>query len=387
MSNYLAFFLGFAASSVVFVLVVMFYRRHQQKMLLDRAAENRVSTIAQVLHLAIQGAPTGVAVVNSARNVLLSNPSAHELGLVHERNLNAKAWDVASRVFSDQESREFDLTISTRRVGRPPVAVAGFAMPLTITDDRYVVLYASDESEQVRMEAARRDFVANVSHELKTPVGAMSLLVEALMEAKDDADSVEYFGGRLVRESKRLSKMITELISLSKLQGAEPLPDMHRVSVDDVVDEAVSRCQLVAENAGIEITADEPTGVYVRGDKALLATAVANLITNAINYSPEQTPVTVSRRIVDGDTVGIRVTDRGIGISLEDQKRVFERFFRVDKARSRATGGTGLGLAIVKHVAANHGGAIKLWSRPGTGSTFTLELPISDRDGQAVSRG
>ena len=173
-----------------------------------------------------------------------------------------------------------------------------------------------------------------------------------------------------------MGDLVRELIALSKLQGAESLPEMEPVPVDVVVDEAISRNQLAADTAGIDILRGDSTGVEVLADRPLLVTAVSNLISNAIHYSPEALPVSISQKVVGGELVLIRVTDRGIGIAPDDQKRVFERFFRVDKARSRSTGGTGLGLAIVKHVVANHGGNIKLWSRPGTGSTFTIELPI-----------
>jgi two-component system sensor histidine kinase SenX3 len=225
------------------------------------------------------------------------------------------------------------------------------------------------------MESARRDFVANVSHELKTPVGGMSLLAEALLDSPDDVEHVEYFGTKLLDETHRMGELITELISLSKLQGAEALPEMAPVSVDAVVEESLSRNELTADGAEIELIRGDPSRVQVIGDKALLVTAVSNLISNAINYSPKAMPVSVSQKVV-GEVVQIRVTDRGIGIAPEDQERVFERFYRVDRARSRSTGGTGLGLAIVKHVVANHGGNIKVWSRPGTGSTFTIELPV-----------
>lgn len=338
----------------------------------------RVSTVAQVMHLAIQNSPTGVVVVDVSKDVILSNPSAHALNMVHERTLNDRCWEAALRVFDSQETQEVPLTIPSRRPGGPSTYVRCAATPLTLADDRFAVLYGVDESDLVRMESARRDFVANVSHELKTPVGALSLLVEALMQAKDDPDAVDHFGASLMREAKRLSTLITELISLSKLQGAEALPDMEDVVVSDVIDGAVSRTRQLAADAGIEVTANCPEGLVVRGDRTLLVTAVANLINNAVNYSPDHTTVSISCTRQDDETVAIRVTDRGIGISLADQERIFERFFRVDKARSRATGGTGLGLAIVKHVVANHGGAIKLWSRPGTGSTFTLELPAAD---------
>lgn len=347
---------------------------------------NRVSTVAQVLHFAIQSSPSAVVVVDKRRNVVMSNPRAHELSLVHERSVNSTVWKAVERVFADQEPREISFAPPPRRGNRPVVSVAGQVQLLTLQDDRYAVVYATDDSEHVRMESARRDFVANVSHELKTPVGAISLLVETLMESKEDPESVEYFGGKLVGETRRMSQMITELISLSKLQGAESLPDPQVLSLDSVVEEAFDRCRFAAEAANIELIMDQRVGALVKGDQALLVTSVANLVTNAINYSPAGTPVSVSREIVD-DVVVIRVTDRGIGIAPEDQKRLFERFFRVDKARSRNTGGTGLGLAIVKHVMANHGGRVSVWSRPGTGSTFTLELPLYVEDGQRLPEG
>jgi len=152
------------------------------------------------------------------------------------------------------------------------------------------------------------------------------------------------------------------------------LPELESVDVDTVVSEAISRHKVAADNAEITVTTDAPSGFRVLGDQPLLVMALANLISNAIAYSPDGSKVSISRRR-RGDNIEIAVTDRGIGIARADQERVFERFFRVDKARSRATGGTGLGLAIVKHVAANHNGSIRLWSQPGTGSTFTLSIP------------
>ena len=176
-----------------------------------------------------------------------------------------------------------------------------------------------------------------------------------------------------------MGDMITDLISLSKLQGAEALPEMSPVSLDEVIDDAITRNHVTAEGRNIDLIRGEPTGITVMGDQSLLTSAVSNLVSNAINYSPDGQPVSITQQVrMSGKqkVALVRVTDRGIGIALEDQKRVFERFYRVDKARSRSTGGTGLGLAIVKHVAQNHGGTIRVWSRPGTGSTFTLELPM-----------
>lgn len=337
-----------------------------------------------MLHQTVQSLDTGVAVVDRAGDVVISNPRAHELGIVHERALDPQAFDVVTDVLDDGEARDFSLTNPKQRSGKRVIVVGAHARPLGASDRRLAVVFADDDSEQVRMEAARRDFVANVSHELKTPVGAMALLAEALVESRDDPEAVEHFGNRVIGESHRLANMIAELISLSKLQGAEKLPDLQVVHVDQVIAAAIARCTLAAENAKITLHADEPSGLLVAGDQSLLVTAVSNLVGNAINYSSQSTPVTITHRKVDGK-VQIRVTDRGIGIAPDMQERVFERFFRVDSARSRATGGTGLGLAIVKHVAANHGGTIALWSQPGTGSTFTLELPLIDESATAES--
>ncbi|WP_230304579.1 MULTISPECIES: sensor histidine kinase [unclassified Rhodococcus (in: high G+C Gram-positive bacteria)] len=335
-------------------------------------------TMAQVLDRVVYGADTGIAVVDRFHDVILFNPRAEELGLVRNRLVEDSAWAAATRVLETGEPVELDLTAKSPR-GRERVAVRCVARRLLDDDARFVALYAYDDSEQVRMEATRRDFVANVSHELKTPVGAMALLAEALLESADDPESVRHFGTRLQSEANRLGNMVTELIALSRLQGAEKLPNLEVVEVDDVVEEALRRTRLTAENAQITVTTDSPSGYEVLGDQTLLVTALANLIENAVAYSSPGSPVSVSRSLRAGK-VAIAVTDRGIGIEKEDQERVFERFFRVDKARSRATGGTGLGLAIVKHVAANHNGEIRLWSQPGTGSTFTLLIPAHSAD-------
>lgn len=364
---------GAAVLGAVFAIVLM-------RLLRGRATDRTDAdlTMAQVLDRVVYGADTGIAVVDRFHDVILFNPRAEELGLVRNRLVEDSAWAAATRVLETGEPVELDLTAKSPR-GRERVAVRCVARRLLDDDARFVALYAYDDSEQVRMEATRRDFVANVSHELKTPVGAMALLAEALLESADDPESVRHFGTRLQSEANRLGNMVTELIALSRLQGAEKLPNLEVVEVDDVVEEALRRTRLTAENAQITVTTDSPSGYEVLGDQTLLVTALANLIENAVAYSSPGSPVSVSRSLRAGK-VAIAVTDRGIGIEKEDQERVFERFFRVDKARSRATGGTGLGLAIVKHVAANHNGEIRLWSQPGTGSTFTLLIPAHSAD-------
>lgn len=341
----------------------------------QKRANNREGlTVSQVLDLVVSSSPIGIAVVDEHQHVLLSNLRVEQLGVVRNHLLDDRAWVASQKVFETGESVDFDLSAKMQPFARNAVAVSGHAHLLYSTDPRIAVIYAEDDSEQVRMEATRRDFVANVSHELKTPVGAVSLLTEALLESADDPDSVRHFGEKMLHESNRLGNMVNELIALSRLQGAEKLPDLDVVDVDSVVTEAMERSSVSADAAQITITTDFPSGLEVLGDRTLLVTALTNLISNAISYSPPKTPVTISRNLRNGN-VEISVTDRGIGIAPEYHERVFERFFRVDKARSRATGGTGLGLAIVKHVAANHNGSIRMWSRPGTGSTFTIVLP------------
>ena len=351
------------------------------------AEANQVTTVSQVLHLAVQGSPTALAVLDRNQEIVMSNPAAHEMSLVHDRAVNPEVWQTAQEVFEDKETRTVDLAIPKRRTGHRVTQFKAVIKPLTLNDGRFVIIYGTDESENVRMESARRDFVANVSHELKTPVGGIALLAEALLQDPGDQETVEYFGNKVYKEANRMADMVSELISLSKLQGAEALPEMEPLAVDDLIEEALSRNQLAAEARSIELNRGASAGVQVKGDRSLLVTALSNLVSNAINYSPEKMPVSVSQKVVDGGVVLIRVTDRGIGIAPDDQKRVFERFFRVDQARSRQTGGTGLGLAIVKHVVANHGGNIKLWSRPGTGSTFTIELPIYREEKPAQEAG
>ncbi|WP_084216143.1 sensor histidine kinase [Pseudonocardia spinosispora] len=327
-------------------------------------------TFADLLHRLVQSSGTGLAVINQYGDVVLHNPRASELELVQLARADARAIKACEQAIETGTALEVDLSPLEHR-GRQPEAVVGHVRPL---GDGFAVVEAEDTSELVRLEATRRDFVANVSHELKTPVGAVGLLAEALLDAADEPEEVRRFGTKILKESTRLGHLVTELIALSRLTGAERLPELDEVEVDEVVSEALGRSRMVSEATGIGITVDEPSGLKVDGDRTLLVTALSNLVDNAIAYSPPDTPVSVSRRR-NGDVVEIAVTDRGIGIAPQHQQRVFERFFRVDPARSRATGGTGLGLAIVKHVAANHGGEVRLWSRPGTGSTFTLRIP------------
>lgn len=347
-----------------------------------RAVDRRPTgpTVAALLQRLVHSSHNGVVVLNQFGDVVLNNPRSNELGVVRNHRADPRARKAAEVVRETGDPMEIDLSSLAAR-GRQPEAVLGEVRPL---GDGFTVVDAADESEAVRLEATRRDFVANVSHELKTPVGAMALLAEAVLDAADDPLSVRRFTSKILHEATRLGTLVTELIALSRLQGAERLPELNTVEVDAVVREALGRSQLAMESTGITITTDADSGLLVAGDRTLLVTALSNLLENAVAYSPPSSPVSVSRKLVDG-FVEIAVTDRGIGIAEDEQQRVFERFYRVDRARSRATGGTGLGLAIVKHVAANHGGEVKLWSRPGTGSTFTMRIPAHGSEATSVA--
>jgi two-component system sensor histidine kinase SenX3 len=360
--------LALTAGTLVVGAVVGFFLARRRGGTEDRRPTG--PTVAELLQRQANSSTNAVLVLNRFGDLVLHNPRAEALGLVRHNQVDSRARKAAEQVLETDEPLEIDLSPLDAR-GRQPEAVLGVLRPL---GEGYTVVEAVDHSEAVRLEATRRDFVANVSHELKTPVGAIALLAEAVLDAAEDTEEVRRFGGKILHESTRLGQLVTELIALSRLQGAERLPDLNVVEVDAVVREALGRTSLAAESAEINVTTDAPSGLLIEGDRMLLVTALSNLLENAVAYSPTGSPVSISRRLVEG-MVEIAVTDRGIGIAEDEQQRVFERFYRADKARSRATGGTGLGLAIVKHVAANHGGDVRLWSRPGTGSTFTLRIP------------
>ena len=245
---------------------------------------------------------------------------------------------------------------------------------------RLTLLVIRDVTERERLDQMRNDFVANTSHELKTPVGAVSLLAEAIESASDDPEQVRIFASRISAEAARLGQLTGRIMSLSRLQSAEGLEDVHPVAIDEVVASAIEAHVVQADSGGVELTRGGDRGVWVRGDSQILAEAVGNLIANAILYSPKGSKVAIGVK-ADGDVVEIAVTDQGIGIAEADRERIFERFYRADEARSRRTGGTGLGLSIVKHATQRHGGEVRLWSRPGRGSTFTIRLPRIDAPG------
>jgi two-component system, OmpR family, sensor histidine kinase SenX3 len=332
--------------------------------------------------LVVEALDHGVIVVDRDERAVLVNPAARGMGILEVDSLAfPDLVRVARRAIESGDHVAAAVDLPMTRLGREPIALAVNAVPLPGADDRVaaVCLLLADVSEQRRLEAVRRDFVANVSHELKTPVGALTLLAEAVQDAADDPEAVNRFAGRIQHEGLRLAKLVGELMELSRVQGADPMPGATEVDVSEIVDEAIERTRLAAEQANITVTSACADGLVVRGNEAQLATAIANLVDNAIHYSPPETRVAVSaRRSSDVDarpTVDISVTDQGIGISEAERDRIFERFYRVDPARSRATGGTGLGLAIVKNIVNNHLGTVAVWSSVGSGSTFTVRLP------------
>lgn len=310
--------------------------------------------------------------VDDVDGVVRANPSAYAYGLVRGHSLvHEELIRLVRRVRSDGVIEEGEYDLPRGPVGQGSIVVHVRVAPL---GGEHILLLADDRTEFTRTAAMRNDFVANVSHELKTPVGAVSLLAEALDEAADDPVAVQRFAASLGKEARRLGALVQDIIELSRLQSTDVVHDGVDVDVRELLDEALDRTAIVAEERDITVSLGGQPNAHVYGDPDLLMTAFKNLIDNAIRYSPAGTTVGVGLRVRDG-LVSVSVTDQGPGIPLEDQERVFERFYRVDAARTRSTGGTGLGLSIVKHVAANHGGEVTLWSQPGQGSTFTVRLP------------
>lgn len=322
----------------------------------------------------------GALVVDGRSHVVLCNPAGRQMGLVRGEELALPELRALVReVRRTGEPRQSEVRLLHGWLPREPTAVAAHAVPIEPVG--HVTLLVEDVTEARRVADMRRDFLANVSHELKTPVGALSLLAEALQHATDDPEAVARFTARMQHEATRLSRLVAELIELSRLETAEDVTPSEPVPLAGVIAEAIDRTRLAAIAKRIDVHADTGPPRSAAGNREQLVTAVVNLLDNAIAYSPEGTEITVTlraRRSGAEEMLDVAVKDQGIGIAETDLDRVFERFYRADPARSRATGGTGLGLAIVKHVAANHGGQVRAWSQLGRGSTFTLSLPASD---------
>ena len=317
---------------------------------------------------------TAGVVLDQYNSVLRASPGAIQFGLVQNRRLIHSALvQLADQARTSSGAVQADVTLETG-LRREQIFVHVRAAKF---GERYVMLLVDDRTESKKLEETRRDFVANVSHELKTPIGAIGLLAEAIAGATDDPEMVEKFTESLQKETLRLGNLVQELIQLSRVQGAKLSETSTELDLATVIADAVDRNQLLAEQRAIKLATSAESGVKLIGDYEMLVTAVRNLIENAIVYSEQHSQVGIGLRVVDG-VAEIAVTDSGIGIPESEQERIFERFYRVDPSRSRETGGTGLGLSIVKHAAANHRGEVKLFSKAGVGSTFTLRLPIGD---------
>jgi two-component system sensor histidine kinase SenX3 len=340
----------------------------------DRARAETSLQIPEGVREVLHGMDDAAVVVDASGTVLAASAAAAPFDLVEGRTLTSDDLRAVSRRVRTSESAATE-TMRLRR-GAPPAEPRLVAVRASRISPRLTLLVLRDITERERVEEMRRDFVANTSHELKTPVGAVSLLAEAIESAADDPPQVRIFAARLSAEATRLALLTSRIMNLSRLQASDELTQQD-VSIDEVLASALDAHVIQADSAGVEVRRGGARGLYVRGDAQVLIDAVGNLIANAIAYSPRGSSVGVGVKAVDG-IVEIAVTDRGIGIAEGEQDRVFERFYRADPARARRTGGSGLGLSIVKHAVQRHGGEVKLWSRPGRGSTFTIRLPQSE---------
>ncbi|HEX3188806.1 MAG TPA: ATP-binding protein [Streptosporangiaceae bacterium] len=322
---------------------------------------------------------SSAVVLDSNDRVLRASAAARAFGLVKgDRLMVTELAALARQVRRDGEIREGEFEVPVPRLGGRTTSFAVRVAPLgaAIGGGGLVLLLAEDQTESRRVDEVKRDFVANTSHELKTPVGALALLAETIEDAADDAEAVRRFASKMRQEAQRLTNLVQDLITLSRIQAVEPVPDPRPVALDTVVAEAVDRCRMRANARGITLASVGSRGLSVLGDEDLLVTALRNLLENAVAYSPEKTRVVITTSKTPEGHAELSVADQGIGIPERDLERIFERFYRVDPARSRATGGTGLGLAIVKHVMAAHNGKVTVRSVEGAGSTFTLYIPL-----------
>jgi two-component system, OmpR family, sensor histidine kinase SenX3 len=311
--------------------------------------------------------PVGVVLVDAAGTVIMRNARSHQ-GTGHGEVLVQEA--IERHVQAALRGRESHSSIEL--FGPPRRVIQVTATPLS---DGGAIVAVDDISERARLDAVRTDFVANISHELKTPVGALAVLAEAIAD-EDDIEIVQRLAGKMVEEAHRAATAIDDLLELSRIElGGRAVRDP--VDVGALMRDAVVRTLAAAEQRDIRIDLEEPVDkLTVLGDRRQLVSALGNLVDNAVKYSERGSDVWVSANVDEG-VVALRVADTGIGIPTRDLDRIFERFYRVDRARSRDTGGTGLGLAIVRHVATNHDGEVVVQSSEGEGSTFTLRMPVA----------
>ena len=324
----------------------------------------------------IQSLPDIVIWVDGDNKIKYASEVALSLNIAREDKIQIDELETLISI-----ARKIDEPLIRKVKAKRPLGIAKLNLETWVMrlERGEVLLWAQNNSVVSRVETMRRDFVANISHELKTPVGALSLLAEAIEESGKDSESIQKFAKRIGPETKRLTNVIRDIIDLSQVQSDDPLATANPVEVDRVINDAVDAVQLLADLNSIEIAQVNEPDVKIVGDEYQLVMAIRNLLTNAITFSPINSRITVGAKLKDG-VVEITVSDQGIGISLENQSRIFERFYRVDPARSRSTGGTGLGLAIVKHVCENHGGEVSVWSVQGQGSTFTMKFPQMEEE-------
>ena len=342
------------------------------------ATDIEVMVVTPELKRALAQVGGAAAVIGPHDEVLHSTVSARSMNIVRgSRIIEETVLEIVRE--SRQRSTELcrDIDVPGTATGRTAQHLTVRVGPLDAHGN--IVLVVDDRAPLLRVEQTRRDFVANISHELKTPIGAIAILSEAVEGAADDPEAVRHFAGRLNKETARVSEMVSQIINLSRLQSDQPMMTPQQVDVCHVLADAVERNRELADSREVNLVVKTEPDLEVQGDPAQLTDAVSNLIHNAIVYSNPRARVAVSSRLVhdvDGDRADIAVADNGIGITDEDQRRIFERFYRVDYARSRDNGGTGLGLSLVKHIAQAHGGSVDVWSKVGQGSTFTLSIPL-----------
>lgn len=340
-----------------------------------RVVEAASSVVPQGTADVLDSMDDAACVVDASGLVLAISHAAARFGIGVGSTLdNPELRQLVRTVRSTGASATETMRITRSGAALDPRLVSARASAL---GGQLTLLIIRDVTEQERLDQVRRDFVANTSHELKTPVGAVSLLAEAIESAADDPAQVRIFASRISAEAARLGQLTGRIMSLSRLQAADGITDFDTVAIDEVIASSIEGHTVQADSAGVELVRGGDRGAYVRGDAQILIEAVGNLIANAIVYSPKGSRVGVGVK-VDAATVEIAVSDQGIGIADADRDRIFERFYRADEARSRRTGGTGLGLSIVKHATQRHGGEVRVWSRPGRGSTFTIVLPRLD---------
>ncbi len=315
---------------------------------------------------------TAGVILASDNEVINQSSKALAMGLVEYSKLtNSELQELVDLARAEKSSKSAELYFSKNL----RAAKQFLAARATMLSEELVILLIEDRTEAKRLEDTRHDFVENISHELKTPISAISLLAEALQMALNDEEQLKKFAQSLQKESKRLGSLVTRIIELSRIQSGDLAGDVAVLDLGNIIAEAVDANVVLADRAGVKLSFEAEPGVLVEGDGELITMAIKNLIENAIIYSEANSQVGVGLK-VEGDFAEVTVIDNGMGIPVDQQERIFERFYRVDPSRSRDTGGTGLGLAIVKHAANNHGGEVTVFSRVGLGSTFTLKLPV-----------